>query len=93
MAMYKVGAQYMYTIDRMESSDLLGELSDEADNELSVLEHVVKVEVVDEVSVSVEVRVEEIDGRLGNHGRWVTIAVGRGVVRASIAAAGVDGWD
>lgn len=58
-----------------------------------MLDHVVEVEVVDGVRVSVEVRVEEIDGRLGNHGRWVAIAVGRGVVRASIAAAGVDGWD
>lgn len=59
----------------------------------SVLKHVVKGQMLDGVLGAVDVGVRILKGRLDDKGRGVAGLGGRGVVRAGVAALGLDPRD
>lgn len=67
-----------------------GKLVGEADDELSVLGHLGRVELLDGVVGGVDGWVVLADNSLVDEGRWESGLVGRGVVRAGVAALGVS---
>lgn len=62
-------------------------------NDLSVLEHVFGVDVLDGVVSGVDVRVAVLERGLENERSRVSIPRGRAVVRASVSADAVDAFD
>ena len=62
----------------------------QAQGHLGMLKHVVKRQILDQVVSTVNVLVRVLKCRLNNKGRWVPGLGGRGVVRASVAALGLD---
>lgn len=69
------------------------ELVQEPKNELSVLEHVFGVDVLDGVVGGVDVRVAVLERSLENERSRVSIPRGRAVVRASVTADAVHTFD
>ena len=59
----------------------------------SVLEHVVKGEVGDDIVGGMNVVIAVLKGRLDDKGGWVASLGGRGVVRACVAALSLDKRD
>lgn len=70
-----------------------GKLVDKTDGHASVLEHVVKGQVLDGVVAGVDMRVRVLESRLDDKGRWVAGLGGGGVVGAGVAALGLDPRD
>lgn len=72
---------------------MVGKLVHQAQGHLGVLKHVVKRQVLDEIVGAVDVLVRVLKGRLDDKRRGVAGLGGRRVVRASIAALGLDPGD
>lgn len=71
----------------------VAELVDEGQGHLGVLEHVVEGEVLDQVVGAVDALVRVAEGGLDHEGGRVAGLGGRGVIRAGVAALGLDPGD
>lgn len=80
-------------LDVMSLFRAIGKLQGKANNQLSVLEHVVEANLLNDVSVTVDVWVGVVHGSFEDHGSWVSIASCRCVVGASITTGGIDSGD
>ena len=60
---------------------------------LSMLKHMIKAKIFDQIIRGVNVLVAVLELGLNDKRRWITIATGRCVIRAGIATLGLDEWD
>lgn len=72
---------------------VLGKFVGKAKRHLGVLQHVVKRKILDQVVCAVNLLVRVFKGGLNDKCRWVASLGGRGVVRAGVAALGLDPGD
>lgn len=70
-----------------------GQLIDKCQSQPSMLEHVIEREVLNQIVSAVNMVVTVLESRLDDEGRWIARLGSRRMVRARVAALGLNVWN